>query len=206
MALKHNSGKTWYELTAGKPPATEKLKKDVTCDVCVVGGGLTGVVAALRLAEAGKQVVLLDAGQIGDGASGRSGAPLLAGINEPLTAVIDIIGESAAEELWRHTINGRQALLNRIKKHNIDCDFTEGVIYVARTEKQKRQLEHKADFHDRRFGKEYLEFMDTAEVNEAVRSPLYVAGAKAKRAGHFHPLKFLYGPGRSRQRSRRKNL
>ena len=50
------------------------LKGDIRADVCVVGGGYTGLSAALHLAEAGYDVTLLEAHRVGFGASGRNGA------------------------------------------------------------------------------------------------------------------------------------
>src|SRR5690606_4808579 len=69
-------GRSWYEETAGERPEYPSLAGDTRADVAIVGGGFTGLSAALHLARAGVDVVLVDAHRFGDGASGRNGGQL----------------------------------------------------------------------------------------------------------------------------------
>jgi len=71
--------RSYYAASVPLPPPGAPLAGDLDCDVCVVGGGLTGLTAALELAERGFDVVLLEANRIGWGASGRSGGQLIFG-------------------------------------------------------------------------------------------------------------------------------
>ena len=64
---------SWYAATCGPAVATSPLAGAIECEVCVVGGGLTGISAALHLARAGRRVVLLEQALLGWGASGRNG-------------------------------------------------------------------------------------------------------------------------------------
>ena len=64
---------SWYAATAHAFDCHPALEGDHTADVCIVGGGYTGLSAALHLAEAGFDVVLLEAHRAGFGASGRNG-------------------------------------------------------------------------------------------------------------------------------------
>ncbi len=68
---------TYYSASRNPAPVRAALSGTETCDVCVVGGGIAGTSAALHLAERGFDVILLEAQQIGWGASGRSGAQVL---------------------------------------------------------------------------------------------------------------------------------
>src|SRR5580765_7512336 len=61
----------WYA-TAALAPRTEALDAPTTADVCIIGGGYTGLSSALHLAERGVGVVLLEAKEIGNGGSGRN--------------------------------------------------------------------------------------------------------------------------------------
>ena len=65
---------SYYAATANPAPQRPVLEGRVDCDVCVVGGGLTGSSSALHLAERGYDTVLVEAKRIGWGASGRNGA------------------------------------------------------------------------------------------------------------------------------------
>ncbi len=71
--------RTYYSASHAPAPARPALHGSHTCDVCVVGGGIAGTAAALHLAERGFEVILLEAQQLGWGASGRSGAQVLPG-------------------------------------------------------------------------------------------------------------------------------
>ena len=64
---------SWYAATAPLMPAFAPLKGEETADVCVIGGGYTGLSTALHLRQKGYDVVLLEAERVGWGASGRNG-------------------------------------------------------------------------------------------------------------------------------------
>ncbi|MEN0001163.1 MAG: FAD-binding oxidoreductase, partial [Pseudomonadota bacterium] len=66
-------GHSWYEATVDDRPAYPALDGDRKADVCIVGGGFTGLSAAVEAAQLGASVVLLEAARLGDGASGRNG-------------------------------------------------------------------------------------------------------------------------------------
>ncbi|WP_298333007.1 FAD-dependent oxidoreductase, partial [Asticcacaulis sp.] len=72
---------SWYAATAHPAPARPPLVGDVTTDVCVVGGGYTGLVTAIELAAKGMSVTILEAESVGWGASGRNGGQLITGFN-----------------------------------------------------------------------------------------------------------------------------
>jgi gamma-glutamylputrescine oxidase len=71
---------SYYDATVQRPAALPALAADIECDVAIVGGGLAGLSAAIELADRGFDVVLLEARQVGWGASGRNGGQALAGL------------------------------------------------------------------------------------------------------------------------------
>jgi hypothetical protein len=83
-------------------------------DFLVVGGGISGASAAYWLAEQGQDVMLVDAGAVASGASGRSGGMLLLGTADPYSRVVDLFGAERAAEIWEFTRRNRDALLERI--------------------------------------------------------------------------------------------
>ena len=73
--------KSWYADSADIPDQRPELRGEVRADVCIIGAGFTGLSAALRLAERGMNVVVLEAHRAGFGASGRNGGQVGSGYN-----------------------------------------------------------------------------------------------------------------------------
>lgn len=75
---------SYYELTAHAAPARPALAADIEPDICIVGAGFTGLSAGLELAERGHAAMIIDAGKVGWGASGRNGGQLVNGLSANL--------------------------------------------------------------------------------------------------------------------------
>ena len=72
---------SYYQASAHSFPQQPRLKSDLTADICIIGAGYTGLSAALELAEAGYKVIVLEAREIGYGASGRNGGQICTGFS-----------------------------------------------------------------------------------------------------------------------------
>ena len=94
---------SWYAASANPAPAHPRLEGEVATDVCVVGGGFTGLSTALHLAERGYDVVLLEGERIGWGASGRNGGQICTGFSNGMEAVEAHVGTEAARACWAVT-------------------------------------------------------------------------------------------------------
>src|SRR5688572_22297670 len=87
----------WYSLSANRLLVTlGALRGEINCDVCVVGGGFTGISAALELAEKGMSVVLIEASDAVSGASGRSGGQMCRGFDVTPDVLVARYGEDDA--------------------------------------------------------------------------------------------------------------
>ena len=92
-------------------------------DVAVIGGGLTGLGAARRLAMAGRSVAVIEARQVGFGASGRNGGHLNNGLAHSYLAARNAFGADRAQAMWRAFDDGIDTIRRIIAEESIDCDF-----------------------------------------------------------------------------------
>ena len=98
------------------------LRGEVRADVCVVGGGISGLSAALHLRERGFSVVLLEAEHLGFGGSGRSGGQSIFGYACEMSTLEKAVGEADARRMWDVATEGMELQRSLIAKHGIDCD------------------------------------------------------------------------------------
>jgi glycine/D-amino acid oxidase-like deaminating enzyme len=132
---------TSYWLAESHEPLP-RVELDGEPDVAVVGGGITGVSAALSLAEAGKRVRLYEAREIAGGASGRNGGFALRGGAAPYPVTAESIGRERAAEIWRWT----ESELTRLAATAGDAFRLTGSLRLAADDKERDELaeEHKA--------------------------------------------------------------
>ncbi len=117
-----------YAATADQALAFPALTQSTRADVAIVGGGYTGLSAALHLAEAGVEVVLLEAERIGWGASGRNGGQLHTGQRRDQDWLEEHLGNDEALRLWKLAEEAKALTLDLIARHRIACDWRPGLI------------------------------------------------------------------------------
>ncbi|MEZ5895513.1 MAG: FAD-binding oxidoreductase [Parvularculaceae bacterium] len=187
---------SYYAATAAARQPRPALAGDIEADVCVIGGGFSGVATALTLAERGKNVVLIEANRIGWGASGRNGGQALAGWSGE-GELVKQVGEKAAEFLHRTRYRGNDIIEERIAKYAIECDYVRGAATVALNARQSAML--RAEFEDgvsHGFG-DVLEYVEGANVKAHVASDTYQTALIDRRSGHLHPLNLCIGEARA---------
>ena len=132
--------RSYYAATAHDAPRHPSLAGDTICDVCIVGAGIAGCAAALELAERGYRVVLLEARQVGWGASGRSGGQAIFGYGTSQRSLAGQVGLENARRMWDISIEALDWLRGRVARHGIDCDLHWGHLHVATQARQRREL------------------------------------------------------------------
>jgi gamma-glutamylputrescine oxidase len=188
--------KSWYAETAPQLAPFEMLKGRARADVVVVGGGYTGLSAALHLAEAGVDVVLLEAHRVGFGASGRNGGQLGSGQRQDQLKLEKMLGADLARELWRLGEDAKYLVKDLIARHGIDCDLRDGIAWAGTTGKSVSELHAYAD-HMARVYDHPLEALDGAGFAALCPSPAYRGGILDRTAAHLHPLKLAIGLARA---------
>ncbi|SFZ73529.1 NAD(P)/FAD-dependent oxidoreductase [Chitinimonas taiwanensis] len=188
---------TYYVASAGAIPDFPALDGSQQCDVCVVGGGLAGISAALNLAERGFQVILLEGSKLGHAASGRNGGQVINGYACDIDTIAKALGETAAKAAWDMSLEAIEIIETRVAQHQIDCDWERGHVVAAVSEKKYRELESWHDDAERRFGYRDYTLWDKPTLRSHLDSPRYAGGLYDALGGHIHPLKYALGLARA---------
>ncbi len=190
---------SWYAATATPPDPTAPLKGEVRADVCVIGGGYTGLSAALHLAQRGYDVVLLEAHRAGFGASGRNGGQVGSGQRVEQDVLERMVGPDDAHKLWQLGEEAKSLIQSLIRDHQIDCDYRPGVVHA---DWHARDVPHSHAYVEklaRDYGYTQTEPLDRDAMQALVRAPGYQGGSVDWGAGHLHPLSFAIGLARAAQ-------
>jgi glycine/D-amino acid oxidase-like deaminating enzyme len=185
----------WVETAAPLTPGP-RLEGDADCDVAIIGAGFTGLRAALHLAEAGSRVVVLDAGDVGWGASGRNGGqvnPMLP-FNTP-DKLLALVGPQYFERLTEASLDSADALFDLIRKYEIDCDARQkGWLRVDHCAAVRKVSASNTEIWNRHGANMHL--VDGEEVSQLSGSRIYRSGVVAPRGGAVQPLSLARGLAR----------
>ena len=181
-----------WEQTAPKPPGTLPLAEAVTADVVVVGGGFTGISAALHLAEAGSKVIVLEAAEIGFGGSGRNVGLVNAGMWVMPSDVPAALGADYGERLLALLGNGPASVWAIIDKHRIECEAVRnGTLHCAVGASGLAELQERARQWSARGAPVTL--LDAFETARRIGTPAYAGALHDRRAGTIQPLAYVRG-------------
>ena len=189
--------KSWYAATSAPHPDHPPLAGELRCDVCVIGGGYTGLTAALELAERGYDVVLLEAERCGWAASGRNGGQIITGYNKPMATIERWVGRADARRLWDFGEEAKAQLAERVERHAIACDLTWGFAYAA---VKPRHLDDVAALEREMrvdYGYDRARRLDRVGMREQLGTDAYIGGLLDEGSGHLHPLNYALGLARA---------
>lgn len=188
--------RSWYAATAHAAPERPPLAGHHEAEICIVGGGFSGVAAALTLAERGRSVILLESHRIGWGATGRNGGQILPGWSGE-GEMIRQLGARAEEFLRRTRYRGNEIIEDRIARYAIECDYFRGTATVAVNEKQLQALITEFDDATTHGQSDHLELLDKERLRRHVATEAYCGGLIDRRGAHCHPLNLCLGEARA---------
>lgn len=190
---------SYYVATANPWVTQAVLKGELRCDVCVIGGGFTGLSAALSCAEKGLSVVLLEAETIGFGASGRNGGQLIPGLRWSCQDIDAEFGRERAKAIFDLAWSAVDRVNDRVLQHNIDCDLKPGHLEAAYKPAHFDEMQNEAEFLSRTFGWNSVEIVRPADLAQHINGGNYHGGVYDRRGGHFHPLNYALGLAKAAQ-------
>jgi len=191
--------KSWYAATADHLPPFASFQGERRADVCVVGGGYTGLSTALHLSQKGFDVILLEAQRVGFGASGRNGGQLGTGQRMEQDALEKLVGQDDAAKLWSLSEEAKAVVRNLISTHDIACHYKPGIAHACFSASETWEEHSYTDHLQDRYGYTQIEKLDRDAMQALCPSPKYVGGSLDMGAGHLHPLSFALGLAKAAQ-------
>ena len=199
MRLTDPPAVSYYSVSAGADTggARAPLRGAAEADVVVVGGGIAGCSAALHLAGRGLRVRLLEAQQVGYGASGRSGGQTIFGLAVSQQSLRAQLGAADARRLFDFSIEALDLTRSLISRYGIDCDYQPNHVHVAVRPRHLTELAEWAAELRGTYEYPSVRLLDREELQDHVASPRSLGGLLDTRSGHLHPLKYTRGLARA---------
>jgi glycine/D-amino acid oxidase-like deaminating enzyme len=181
-----------WAATAPEGPACSALAGPHRAQAVVIGAGYTGLSAALHLAEAGRDVIVLEAGEIGERASGVNGGQVIPGVKLDPDNLEALLGPYAGGRLVATAAAGPDLVFDLISRHGIQCDAVRtGWIQPATSDATLAQLARRAEQWWRRGAA--VELLSRREVLQLTGSARYCGGLLDRRGGTLQPLSYVRG-------------
>ncbi len=184
---------SYYAASSNRHLAYPPLRGEQRADVCIVGGGFSGLNTAIELAQKGFSVVLLEAHKIGWGASGRNGGQLIRGVGHGLEQFLPVLGAEGVRTLKLMGLEAVEIVRQRVERFAIDCDLSWGYCdlankpgHLAGFAAELEELEDLGYRHE-------LRLLQPGQMHEVVGSNRYVGGLIDMGSGHLHPLNLALG-------------
>lgn len=188
--------KSYYAATVNDATRYPRFAGERTADVVIVGGGFSGVSAAISLRERGYSVILLEANRIGWGASGRNGGQMIAGISGEHNIKAQL-GAGGVKLLRDIRYRGHDIIADRIAKYAIDCDLKYGWMEAAARPRHMPALRAYVEERQAEGDGEGLEIVEPGDIGSVLGTTIYHGGYIDRKSGHLHPLNLIMGEARA---------
>lgn len=196
MQSVHEEG--WEDRTAGstepswfadaKQPRFQKLDKDISVDVAIVGAGISGLTTTYLLSRAGKKVAVIDDGNVASGETGRTTAHVTCALDDRYYNLEKVHGKEGARLAAESHSAAIDTVESIVRQERIDCDFQrlDGYLFLDPTDEEKSLRRELEATHRAGIGTEWLDslVLKSFDVGPCLRFP---------RQGSFQPLKYIAG-------------
>jgi glycine/D-amino acid oxidase-like deaminating enzyme len=172
------------------------LEEDLTTDICIVGGGFSGVSAGLHLSELGYKVVIIEANKIGWGATGRNGGEIIGGFSGD-----DIMQKKYdtkyTDMLWNMRWEGNDIIRKRVEKYHIDCDLKWGYLDVAIKKRHIQDLKFSYEDMQNHNYPHQISLLTGDETKNLIGTNEYIGSLLNMGNGHVHSLNLCIGEAKA---------
>lgn len=191
----------WHDTAPPVSPARSTTRVGGRTDVAVVGGGLTGVVAALHLARSGAKVELFEQETVGYGASGRNGGMATTGMSIGIRDAVDKLGFDRAAALYRSYGDAVDLIEKLVADEGIDCSFARpGKLILASKPAHVGGFEKTAELLSTRLGSD-IQLVPKAELRREIGSDVFHGGMTDSKSASLHVGKYVRGLGEAAERA-----
>ncbi len=195
MEDKNISHGLWDATATGKPQLG-RLGREQKADVAIIGGGYTGLSAALHLSLAGKSAVVLEANDVGFGGAGRNVGLVNAGLWLMPEDVISLVGQDHGQALIDVLGASPDLVYGLIERYNIQCEaWRHGTLHCADSKAGYRALQQREKQWKERGAP--VRLLDRDEAAQKIGSKAYLGALLDERAGTIQPLAYAYGLARA---------
>jgi gamma-glutamylputrescine oxidase len=184
---------SWYAESRVAEPPVAPLDGDREADVCIVGGGYSGLSVALHLARAGANVLLVEAERIGWGASGRGSGLVRVGLPRDPRWLENELGIADTIALWRLGLDARAHLDWLIGRYDIACALAPGHLRIDRSRSEFEKTRRHVELLQERYGYAHVRLVEKEELASLIGARGCRGGMIDARGGHLHPLNLALG-------------
>ena len=172
------------------------LEQELTTDICIVGGGFSGVSAGLHLSELGYKVVIVEANKIGWGATGRNGGEIIGGFSGD--AIMQKKYDTKYTDMvWNMRWEGNDIIRKRVEKYNIDCDLKWGYLDVAIKKRHIQDLKFSYEDMQNHSYPHQISLLTGDETKNLIGTNEYIGSLLNMGNGHVHSLNLCIGEAKA---------
>jgi glycine/D-amino acid oxidase-like deaminating enzyme len=191
----------WLDTAPGGCLERSRTSVEGGTEVAVIGGGLTGVVAALHLARRGAKVDLFEQNTVGFGASGRNGGMATTGMSIGIRDAVAKMGFDKAASLYRTYGQAVDLIEKLVMEEGIDCDFARpGKLILASKPAHVQGFEKTAELLNSRLGVE-THLVPKSELRREIGSDAFHGGMVDSKSASLHVGKYIRGLGEAAERA-----